>query len=232
MQDDGRHTVLVVEDDRLLRATLERGLRTAGYAVEAVETGADAVHRAAELGPDVIVLDIGLPDADGRDVCQALRAQGCTSGIVFLTARDHTEDLLSGFAAGGDDFVRKPFAFAELLARIGGVLRRLPNGSAATQETVDDGSPRLRLDPAKHTIRYGTAETSLTPTELRLLACLLARRDEVVRRGALVSAAWPGSGQVSDNTLDQYVTRARKRLREIGFEGALENVRGVGFRLH
>ena len=239
MDDDGRYRVLVCEDDGLLQATLERGLRRAGYLVECVSTGRDAVARARDAEPDAVVLDIGLPDADGRDVCQALRAQGCTAGVVFLTARHHTDDVLSGFAVGGDDYVRKPFELAELLARVAGVLRRrqvpAPAGArgAAGDDAAEasDAAHRLRVDPAAHSMRYGERDVSLTPTEFRFLACLIARRPDVVRRAELVAAGWPGSVPVSDNTLDQYVTRARRKLREVGFPAALENVRGVGYRL-
>jgi two-component system response regulator MprA len=190
--------------------------------------------------PDAVVLDIGLPDADGRDVCQALRANGCAAGIVFLTARHHTDDVLSGFAVGGDDYLRKPFEFAELLARVAGVLRRRPLVAVTAVSPpaglddparTDPVEARLRVDPAAHAIRLGTQEVSLTPTEFRFLACLIAHRPDVVRRSDLVAAGWPGSGQVGDNTLDQYVTRARRKLRDVGFAGTLENVRGVGYRL-
>jgi two-component system response regulator MprA len=243
MDQDGRSRVLVVEDDGLLQATLERGLRRAGYVVDCVSTGRDAITRARDVEPDAVVLDIGLPDADGRDVCQALRANGCAAGVVFLTARHHTDDVLSGFAVGGDDYVRKPFEFPELLARVAGVMRRrqLPAGSAGTTgappaagpDANPDGpaEPRLWVDPAAHAIRYGDQQVSVTPTEFRFLACLIGRRPDVVRRAELVAAGWPGSGHVGDNTLDQYVTRARRKLREIGFPETLENVRGVGYRL-
>jgi two-component system, OmpR family, response regulator len=241
MEDDGRQRVLVVEDDGLLQATLERGLRRAGYVVDCVYTGRDAISHAREVEPDAVVLDIGLPDADGRDVCQALRAHGCAAGVVFLTARHHTDDVLSGFAVGGDDYVRKPFEFPELLARVAGVLRRrqmpagasLPAPSAANAVPDAGESPpeRLWVDPAAHAIRYGQQQISVTPTEFRFLACLIARRPDVVRRSELVAAGWPGSGHVGDNTLDQYVTRARRKLRQIGFPEVLENVRGVGYRL-
>lgn len=240
MDNDGRNRVLVVEDDGLLQATLERGLRRAGYAVTCVSTGRDAIARAMSDEPDAVVLDIGLPDADGRDVCQALRANGCSAGIVFLTARHHTDDVLSGFAVGGDDYLRKPFEFAELLARVAGVLRRRPLAAAAKgvlpvgvdgPSSADSGEARLRVDPSAHAIRFGDQEVSLTPTEFRFLACLIAHRPDVVRRSDLVAAGWPGSGHVGDNTLDQYVTRARRKLREVGFPGTLENVRSVGYRL-
>jgi two-component system response regulator MprA len=226
VEDNGRHRVLVCEDDGLLQATLERGLRRAGYLVDCVSTGHDAVRRAQTNPPDAVVLDIGLPDADGRDVCQALRANGCAAGVVFLTARHHTEDVLSGFAVGGDDYVRKPFEFPELLARVAGVLRRRPVSAGAPS-----AQDRLWVDPSAHSVRYGEQVVSVTPTEFRFLACLIARRPEVVRRSELVAAGWPGSTQVSDNTLDQYVTRTRRRLREVGFPDFLENVRGVGYRL-
>jgi two-component system response regulator MprA len=242
VDNDGRNRVLVVEDDGLLQATLERGLRRAGYLVTCVSTGRDAIARAITDEPDAVVLDIGLPDADGRDVCQALRANGCAAGIVFLTARHHTDDVLSGFAVGGDDYLRKPFEFSELLARVAGVLRRRPLVAAAARNARPAGSddaagdgdpaePQLRVDPSAHAIRFGTQEISLTPTEFRFLACLIANRPDVVRRSDLVAAGWPGSGHVGDNTLDQYVTRARRKLRDVGFPGTLENVRGVGYRL-
>jgi two-component system, OmpR family, response regulator len=242
VDDDGRFRVLVCEDDGLLQATLERGLRRAGYVVDCVSTGYAAVTRAQAVPPDAVVLDIGLPDADGRDVCQALRANGCAAGVVFLTARHHTEDVLSGFAVGGDDYLRKPFEFPELLARISGVLRRRPvsagdSSARSSPATTTDptreatSADRLWVDPSAHSVRYGERLVTVTPTEFRFLACLIARRPDVVRRSELVAAGWPGSTQVSDNTLDQYVTRARRKLREVGFPDLLENVRGVGYRL-
>jgi two-component system, OmpR family, response regulator len=245
--DDGRNRILVVEDDGLLQATLERGLRRAGYTVECASTGKDAIDKATRAEPDAVVLDIGLPDADGRDVCQALRAHGCAAGVVFLTARHHTDDVLSGFAVGGDDYVRKPFEFAELLARVAGVLRRRPahpgggaaggvggvGGTEGSSGSAAASGPATRLwvDPSSHSIRHGEHRVALTPTEFRFLACLIGRRPDVVRRSELVAAAWPGPGQIGDNTLDQYVTRARRKLREVGFPGTVENVRGVGYRL-
>src|SRR5881227_267058 len=116
--------VLLVEDDADLRGVLARGLREEGFEVSAVERGADALRAAGARRPDAIVLDIGLPDADGRDVCQALRAQGLQAPVLFLTARDGVTDRLSGFGAGGDDYVSKPFVFDEVVARLRALLRR------------------------------------------------------------------------------------------------------------
>lgn len=227
MEADGRFRALICEDDGLLRATLERGLRRAGYVVDVAATGQRAVAIARDTDPDVVVLDVGLPDADGRDVCQALRAQGCGAGIVFLTARDHTDDVLSGFAVGGDDYIRKPFEFRELLARIAGVIRRRPVPAQPGRAEQTE----LRVDPAEHSIRYQGGSAVLTPTEYRLLTFLISRRPGVVRRPELVAAGWPGSAHVGDNTLDQYVSRARRKLRDVGFPATVENVRGVGYRL-
>lgn len=235
MEDDGRFRVLVCEDDAHLRATLERGLRRAGYLVDAVGTGREAVARAQQCPPDAGVLDIGLPDADGRDVCQALRALGCEAGVVFLTARHHTDDVLSGFAAGGDDYVRKPFEFDELLVRVAAVIRRravaTPDRVTVTTDPLQADRERLWLDPAAHSVHYGAGEVSLTPTEFRILAALIARRPGIVRRAELVAVSWPGTAHVGENTLDQYLTRLRRKLRELDFTGALETVRGVGYRL-
>jgi DNA-binding response OmpR family regulator len=237
VEDDGRRRVLVCEDDNMLRVTLERGLRRAGYLVDSVATGGRAVESARTHEPDAIVLDIGLPDADGRDVCQAIRAQGSTAGIVFLTARHHTDDLVSGFAVGGDDYVRKPFDFAELLARVEGAIRRARAQSAAPGHPADDSEAveswegRLVLDPSAHAIRFDGRTARLTPTEFRFLACLIRRRPDVVRRGELEAAGWPGVDHVSDNTVDQYIARSRRKLREIDFPGTIENIRSVGYRL-
>lgn len=174
--------------------------------------------------PDVLVLDVGLPDADGRDVCQALRAAGVTAPVVFLTARDALPDRLSGFHAGGDDYLTKPFALAELLVRVHALLRRAPGTPAPEQGP-------LVLDPAAHAVVCEGRRVPLTPTEFRILAALAGRRGEVVRRSSLVAAGWPDGAIVHENTLDSYVGRIRRKLDEAGVPGRLETARGVGYRL-
>jgi two-component system response regulator MprA len=218
------HRLLVVEDDADLRSVLRRGLREEGFEVTAVADGAGALA-AGGLAPHALVIDIGLPDADGRDVCQALRARGTTAPVLFLTARDALTDRLSGFSAGGDDYLTKPFHLAELVARLRALLRR-----AGADEAVEVG-PGLRLDPAAHALRNGDAEVLLTPTEFRLLAALAARPGTVLRRAELVRAAWPEGAIVHDNTLDQYVARLRRKLREADRDDAIVTVHGVGYRL-
>ena len=177
--------------------------------------------------PDVLVLDIGLPDADGRDVCQALRARGVETPILFLTAKGTVPDRLSGFHAGGDDYLAKPFSIAELLVRIEALLRR---GAAAFGQSREATAPFV-LDPGRHTVRHGSHEEALTPTEFRLLARLAAAGGDVVRHNALVSAGWPHGAIVHDNTLHVYLGRLRRKLRDIGAPSGIEAVRGVGYRL-
>jgi two-component system response regulator MprA len=215
--------LLVVEDDPELRLVLSRGLGEEGFQVVAVGDAASAMARAEEPH-DGLVIDIGLPDADGRDLCQALRARGVDAPVLFLTARDAVTDRLSGFSAGGDDYVTKPFHFDEVVARLRALLRR---SGADASTTVG----ALRLDPVAHSISGLDGEASLTPTEFRLLAALAAQPGAVLRRRELVRAAWPEGAIVHDNTLDQYVARLRRKLRETAAQATIETSHGVGYRL-
>jgi two-component system OmpR family response regulator len=214
----------ICEDDPELRSVLSRALEHEGFAVRLTTTGHEAVERFSEEPPDVLVLDIGLPDADGRDVCQALRARGTRAPVLFLTAREALTDRLSGFHAGGDDYLTKPFVLAELLVRIHALSRRLEPAPAP-------GATELVLDPATHDVRAGEHAAPLTPTEFRLLASLAGRPGEIIRRHQLISAAWPDGAIVHANTLDTYMGRLRRKLREIGSEEHIDTVRGVGYSL-
>jgi len=219
--------VLIVEDDPELRGVLKRGLAEEGFATEAVATGAELLARVesdpANL-PDLLVVDIGLPDADGRDLCQALRARGIQAPVLFLTARDALPDRLSGFDAGGDDYVTKPFDFAEVVARLQALARR-----AGADGVIEAAG--LRLDPITHAVSCGSSSTPLTPTEFRLLARLLARPGETVRRRELIRAGWPHGAIVHENTLDAYVARLRRKLRAQDAEPGITTVHGVGYSL-
>jgi two-component system response regulator MprA len=221
------------EDDAGLRSVLERALRAEGFEVRATMTGHDAVEAFTSAPPDLLLLDIGLPDADGRDVCQALRGHGITAPVLFLTARDALPDRLAGFHAGGDDYLTKPFALAELIVRVHALLRRV-DGGAPGGAHGQGRAPReegLWLDPAAHAVRCGEHTAPLTPTEFRLLAALTARPGEVLRRRELVAVAWPEGAIVHENTLDTYVGRLRRKLVSIGAEERIETVRGVGYVL-
>jgi two-component system response regulator MprA len=216
--------ILVVEDDHELRGLIVRGLAEEGYRATGAATGHDALARLELRPPDALIVDIGLPDSDGRDLTQALRARGITAPVLFLTARDSLAERLSGFDAGGDDYLTKPFAFEELLARLGALLRR----AGVDGMLEGDG---VTLDPLAHAVRVGNESRSLTPTEFRLLARLLSRPGEAVRRRDLVRAGWPHGAIVRDNTLDAYVARLRRKLGAMPDAPAIETLHGVGYRL-
>ena len=214
--------MLLVEDDHVLRDVVARALREEGLTVVTATDGHSALASATPKTA-AVVLDIGLPDADGRDVCLALRARGITAPVLFLTAKDAVHEKLAGFAAGGDDYLTKPFHIAELLARLRVLLRRSETGSTAS-------ASGLVLDPALHALSRGTETVPLSPTEFRLLAALLGRPGEVVRRRELLRAGWPDGAIVHENTLDQYIARVRRKLLQVGASDRLETVRGVGYR--
>ena len=212
----------VCEDDDQLRDILRLALEREGFTVHVTGSGEEAVARFSTLELQAIVLDISLPDADGRDVCQALRARGVATPIVFLTARDVLADRLSGFHAGGDDYVTKPFAIPELLLRVGALIRRAGGAGPETEAAIV-------LDPASHAIVMGDRRIPLTPTEFRLLAALAARPGIVLRRGELLSAGWPDGAIVHENTLDSYLARIRRKLEAARATTRIETIRGVGY---
>ena len=214
--------MLLVEDDHALRDVVARALREEGLTVVTATDGHTALASATPQ-TSAVILDIGLPDADGRDVCLALRARGITAPVLFLTAKDAVHEKLAGFAAGGDDYLTKPFHLGELLARLRVLLRRSDTTGTASLSG-------LVLDPAMHALSRGTTTVPLSPTEFRLLAALLGRQGEVVRRRELLRAGWPDGAIVHENTLDQYVARVRRKLLQVGATDRLETVRGVGYR--
>jgi two-component system, OmpR family, response regulator len=216
--------ILVLEDDLDLRRLLREGLEEEGHEVVVFSRGQEALAEAEARAPELLVVDIGLPDADGRDVCQALRGMGINAPVLFLTARDAVTDRLSGFSAGGDDYLTKPFAFAELVARISSLLRR--SGADAATEVGD-----LQLDPVAHAVTVKGQSASLTPTEFRLLGALVARPGDAVRRRELVRTAWPDGAIVHDNTLDVYIARLRRKLAALASDTEIATVHGVGYRL-
>jgi DNA-binding response OmpR family regulator len=214
-------SILVVEDDHGLRDVLARGLRGEDFDVITASDGTAALRTPME-SIAAVVLDIGLPDADGRDVCQALRARGLTAPVIFLTARHQVDDRLSGFASGGDDYLAKPFAFPELVARLRSSLRR---ASAPVSTSTD-----LQVDPITHTLRFEGREVSLTQIEFRLLAKLISSPGTVLRRRQLMEVGWPAGAVVAPNTLDQYIRKVRLRLLDVGAAHEVAVVRGIGYR--
>jgi len=214
----------ICEDDPAVRRVLTEALKLHGHDVVIARNGHEAIgNLGAASQVEVLIIDIGLPDADGRDVCQALRAGGQQAPVLFLTALDGVHDRVSGFNAGGDDYVAKPFAIAEILVRIDALTRR-------SRPLPQIGSG-LELDPSRYAVRHGVLEERLTPTEFRFLASLAAQPGVVIRRRTAVAAAWPDGAMVNENTIDSYVRRLRVKLAAIESPLALETVRGVGFVL-
>jgi two-component system OmpR family response regulator len=217
--------VLIVEDDPDLRDVLRRALAEDGFDPTSTATGAELL-RCVESGPapDLLIVDVGLPDADGRDVCQALRARGIHTPVLFLTARDAVSDRVAGFAAGGDDYLIKPFDLDELVARLRALLRR-----SRPEPVVRVGD--LELDPVAHAASCRQHTVALTPTEFRLLAKLAAHAGNTVRRRELLAAAWPPGAIVHDNTLDVYVARLRRKLRSLPRAPTIATAHGIGYSL-
>jgi two-component system OmpR family response regulator len=215
--------VLVVEDDPKLASLLGRGLREEGMAADVTSRGEDALWMAGSTHYDALVLDVMLPGIDGFEACERLRADGVTAPVLMLTARDAIEDRIAGLDGGADDYLVKPFAFGELLARLRALARRGPVAQAAVLEA---GS--LRLDPATHRVwRDGAEEIELTAREFALLEALMRRPGEALSRFELLEAAWDSAYENRSNVIDVYVRYLRRKL------GAnrIETVRGHGYRL-
>ena len=216
--------IIIAEDDHELRDILRRGLLEEGFAPETVATAGELLERVEAHVPDAFVIDIGLPDADGRDACQALRSCGIDVPVLFLTARDALPDRLAGFASGGDDYLTKPFELAELVARLRAQIRRARGTTAITVGP-------FTVDPTTHTATDGRNAVALTPTEFRLLGLLASRPGEAVRRRELTRVGWPHGAIVHENTLDAYIARIRRKLRKLPDGPTVHTVHGVGYSL-
>jgi two-component system response regulator MprA len=222
-------TVLVVDDDPNLLRMLRRGLSLAGYTVQAAEDGQTAVRLAAEAEPDIVVLDVMLPEPiDGLEVARRLRAAGSEVPIIMLTARDQLADKVAGFASGADDYLAKPFAFEELLARVGALLRR-------TRWAQTEGEPLryadLVLDPATREAWRGQTRLDLTMREFDLLAFLMRHPRQVLTRQQIFSGVWGSDYLGSSNVIDANISYLRDKLEAGGRPRLIQTVRGVGYAL-
>ncbi|HEX6461609.1 MAG TPA: response regulator transcription factor [Thermoleophilaceae bacterium] len=214
--------VLVVEDDPKLAVLLGRGLREEGLAVDVTDRGEDAQWMAGSTDYDALVLDVMLPGIDGFETCRRLRADGVAAPVLMLTARDAVEDRVAGLDGGADDYLVKPFAFAELLARLRALARR---GPVRRQPVLKAGS--LRLDPAERRVWNDGDEVELTPREFAMLEALMRRPGEALSRFELLEAGWDSAYENRSNVIDVYVRYLRRKLGR----ATIETVRGHGYRL-
>ena len=221
--------LLVVDDDRGLREALRRALTLAGYDVALTETGAGALAEIASGVPDAVVLDIGLPDIDGLEVCRLLRAEGNRVPVLMLTARDAVADRIDGLDAGADDYLVKPFDVDELRARLRALLRRAVGDGGAADGALAFGD--LRLDPARHGVEVGAAFVELTRTEYQLLELLLLNPRRVLPHSLIYDRVWGYDFGPTSNALRVYVGYLRRKLEEAGARTLIHTVRGVGYAL-
>jgi two-component system OmpR family response regulator len=218
--------VLVVEDAVRMATLLRRGLEEEGYAVDVATTGPDAVWQGVETAYDAIVLDVMLPGIDGFEVCSRLRAAERWAPVLMLTARGDVADRVRGLDAGADDYLTKPFSFAELAARLRALVRR---GSSRRPPVLVVGD--LRMDPATRRVWRGSSELSLSATEFALLHLLMRHPGEVLSRTRILEHVWDFAFDGVSNVVDQYVAYLRRKIDRPFGRDDLETVRGVGYRL-
>ncbi len=220
--------ILVVDDEDSLVDLLSSALRFGGYDVTAEQSGFDALRAVKRETPDLIVLDVNLPDVDGFEVCRRIRRDGLDVPVIFLTARDDPDDLRTGFRQGGDDYLTKPFSIEELGLRIEAVLRRARGASGADVHRLSHGD--LLLDEDAHQVFFADAEIELSPTEFRLLHYLMMNPGRVLSKGQILDYVWEYDFDGDGGIVETYISYLRKKL---GTDGAalIRTVRGVGYVL-
>jgi two-component system OmpR family response regulator len=226
--------VLVVDDEPNIRELVEVALKFHGCAVAVSASGKDALHQTESYEPDLIILDVMLPDMDGFEVCRALRADGNDVPVIFLTARDTTSDTIRGLTLGGDDYVTKPFSVEALVARVRAVLRRTtreadgeaqPGGNAALLQVGD-----LQLDEEHWVVRRAGTQVELSPTEFRLLAYLMRNQGRMLTRQQLLENVWGWEFAGQSQVVETYVSYLRRKLDPLG-PPLIHTQRGVGYSL-
>ena len=219
-------TLLLVDDEDNLRSMLEAALRHSGFDVHPVANGRDALEAVPEVQPDLIVLDVMLPDLDGFDVCKRLRSSGDRTPVLFLTARDATEDKVRGLTMGGDDYLVKPFSLEELVARITAVLRR--SGVGAEAGALRCGN--LEMDDDAHLVTKAGADVALSPTEYNLLRYLLVNQGRVVSKAQILDHVWDYDFGGDGGVVETYIGYLRRKL-DTGDPRLIHTIRGVGYTL-
>jgi two-component system, OmpR family, response regulator len=218
--------ILIVEDEAKMAAAVARGLRHEGYAVDVVGDGDAALFQARVNEYDAIVLDVMLPGSDGYQVCRDLRRDGLWPPVLMLTARDQVADRIEGLDAGADDYLVKPFAFGELVARVRALLRRRPRERPVVLQAGD-----VELDPARHSVQRGGVAVELTAREFALLEFMMQHDGEVVTRTQILDHVWDENYDGPTNVVDVYVSYLRKKLEQPFGRPLIKTVRGVGYAL-
>jgi two-component system OmpR family response regulator len=225
--------VLVVDDEPNIRELVQVALKFHGCSVTTAASGKDALRQAETGQPDLIVLDVMLPDMDGFEVCRRLRSGGNEVPVIFLTARDTSSDTVTGLALGGDDYVTKPFSVEALVARVRAVLRRASRNSGGDAEDGDGDILRagdLEVDEARWTVRRGGIPVELSPTEFRLLAYLIRHQGRVLTRAQLLENVWGWDYAGESQIVETYVSYLRRKLDPLG-PPLIHTQRGVGYSL-
>ena len=221
--------VLVVDDDPSVRTSLLRALRLDGYQVQLVPGGSEALSAVAADPPDAILLDVRMPPPDGLEVCRRLRARGDNTPILMLTALEAVGERIEGLDAGADDYLVKPFALAELLARLKALLRRPTAGSGGAAERLRFAD--VILEPAAHEARRGARVLQLTRTEFHLLELFLRNPRLVLSRSVILDRVWGFDLSASPNSLEVFISYLRRKLEAGGEPRLIQTVRGVGYML-
>jgi two-component system OmpR family response regulator len=218
--------LLLVDDEENLRSMLEAALRHSGFEVASAATGREAIEAVPAARPDLIVLDVMLPDLDGFEVCRRLRADGSRTPVLFLTARDGTDDKVRGLTLGGDDYLVKPFSLEELVARIHAVLRR----AGATRDDVVLSCADLELDDDAHRVTRGGVDVSLSPTEYNLLRFLLLNQGRVMSKAQILDHVWQYDFGGDGGVVETYIGYLRRKLDANG-PRLIHTIRGFGYTL-
>ena len=218
--------ILVVEDDKKVASFLEKGLREEGYAVDVAHDGVDGAMKAQVYEYDLLLVDVMLPEKNGFELVRGLRSSGSSVPVLMLTARDAEADVIMGLDAGADDYLKKPFGFDELLARVRALLRRGGSGRGELLIYSD-----LEVDRLKHTAHRQGTRLNLTPKEFQLLEFFILRPDQVVRRTELLEKVWDLHFDPMSNVVDVHVGNLRRKLREAGDGDLVHTLRGVGYVL-
>lgn len=225
------HRILIVDDDPHIREVIRVALKKAGMSVTEARDGKEALARFAGDRPDLIVLDIGMPEFDGLDVCREIRKSSDVP-ILFLSARDDEIDRVLGLEIGGDDYVTKPFSPRELVARVNVILRRLaPRAAGAKAEAGVLSRGQLSVDPEQHVATFAGSPLRLTAIEFGILRAFLTRPTSIFNREQIMSAAYQLNIQVSDRTIDSHIRNIRAKLAAANCDDVIETVHGVGFKL-